>query len=64
MKTRITIVSDYGLSALNRTDRDGTPIPYGLRLKVRLGDGDNLEDYYKLKFRLENMLKGGWGDLN
>jgi len=36
---------------------------YGLRLYIRLGNGENKENLKTLKFRIESMLKDGWKDL-
>jgi len=64
MKSRFLIHSMYGSYALNKTNKDGNPIPYGLRLAIRLGNGDDLQKLETLKFRIESMLKNGWKDLN
>lgn len=63
MKTRFLIHSLYGNSAKNRKFHD-KPNPYGLRLSIRLGNGENLNDLEKLQFRIDSMLKDGWKDLN
>ena len=64
MKNKFLIHSIYGNYALNKTDGNGNSIRYGLRLAIRLGEGEDLNKLETLKFRIENMLQDGWRDLN
>jgi len=63
MKTKFLVHSIYGNDAKDRS-YNGKSNPYGLRLAIRLGDGDDLQKLETLKFRIKSMLKDGWRDLN